>query len=99
VDDSPKLHENRDIDFLIGPLRGSSKHLEIDYLLLACRKKRRKILVDVAGLEPAAPCLQSGEANLRNLAGADATGASLDVFFHSFRVMPVEGRSLCSDAS
>ena len=30
------------------------------------------MLVDVAGIEPATPCLQSGEPNLSNLAGADA---------------------------
>ena len=30
-------------------------------------------LVDVRGFEPLTPCLQSREANLQNLAGADAT--------------------------
>ncbi len=30
------------------------------------------MLVDVAGIEPATPCLQSGKPNLSNLAGADA---------------------------
>ena len=30
-------------------------------------------LVDVTGIEPVTPCLQSGEPNLLKLAGADAT--------------------------
>ncbi len=29
--------------------------------------------MDVAGIEPATPCLQSGKPNLSNLAGADVT--------------------------
>jgi len=31
-----------------------------------------KGLVDVTGIEPVTPCLQSGKPNLLNLAGADA---------------------------
>ena len=30
-------------------------------------------VVDVTGIEPVTPCLQSGEPNLLKLAGADAT--------------------------
>ncbi len=34
-------------------------------------------MVDVAGIEPATPCLQSGQQNLSNLAGADATRSAM----------------------
>ena len=35
-------------------------------------------LVDVAGIEPATPCLQSGKLNLSNLAGADVTRLKME---------------------
>ncbi len=34
--------------------------------------------MDVTGIEPATPCLQSGKLNLSNLAGADVTRLKME---------------------
>jgi hypothetical protein len=56
--------------------------------------KSLKKLVDVTGIEPVTPCLQSGKLTLSNLAGADVTRLKMEscdktrqtIFFFVFRL-------------
>src|SRR5258708_5124205 len=46
-------------------------------------------MVDVAGIEPATPCLQSRKLNLSNLAGADATRSMMTLVTNRGKTFPV----------